>query len=186
MKWFKAMNILVLSFFLTGCASVSVNYDYDTNFDFSTLKGYRWLEVPADFPANAIAIQRIKHAVDQQMQAKGFEQVSDSPDFLISMLGFKDVIRQGVVTGTAYSDYPGYRGYRGYGRSGSFERQYEVNEFEEGTLTLTIINAARSALIWEGSATTFLEPDRSTEYKEQKTKEIIARLLSGFPPAQEH
>lgn len=189
MKRLNALVILAGSFLFSGCTSVSVNYDYDTNYDFSTLKQYRWLDIPKDFPANEIAIKRIKNAVDQQLQAKGFEQVSESPDFLVSMLGFRDVVWQGVVSGTVYSDYPGYPGYRryrGYGRSAEFETRYEVNEFEEGTLTLTVINAARSTLIWEGTAKTFLEPDRSTEYKEQKTQEIIAKLLANFPPIQEH
>jgi len=185
MKLLNAIVIPSLILLLTGCTSISVNYDYDTNFDFSALKQYSWLKVPANFPANEITIQRIRNAVDRQMQIKGFEQDSESPDFLISMMGFKDVVRQGVATGIAYSDFPGHRGYPGYGGYrgyGAFERRYEVNTFEEGTLTLTIINAARSALIWEGSATTVLEPDRSVEYKEQKTQEIIAKLLANFPP----
>ena len=180
MKTFYLFIILTLSFLLTGCAPVSVNYDYDADFDFSTLKHYRWLEVPADFPANEIVINRIKSDVDQQLQAKGFQQVSESPDFLISMLGFRDLVRQAVPTGTVYSDYR----YRSYRRYGDFERRFDTYEFEEGTLTLTVINAARSALIWEGTATMILEPDRSTEYKEQKTQEIIAKLLANFPPVQ--
>ena len=77
---------------------------------------------------------------------------------------------------------PYRRPYRPYDRSGEFERRYDIYEFKEGMLTLTIINAARNALIWEDSATTDLEPDRSKEYKEQKTQEIVAKLLAHSPP----
>jgi hypothetical protein len=190
MKLINAVCPLLFSVVLSGCNSVSMNYDYDANFDFSTLKYYSWLEVPNDFPANEITINRIKNAVDQQLTMKGLEKSAESPDFRVSMLGFKDIIREGVVTGTTYSDYPGHRtnrrypGYRGYGRYEEFERRYEVNEFEQGTLTLTMIDAARNALIWEGTVTMILEPERSTEYKQQKTQETIAKLLANFPPIQ--
>jgi len=184
MKSLYAIVIFSLSVILSGCSPVTVNYDYDTSFDFSTLKSYRWLDVPADFPANEITIGRIKNAVDQQLKSKGFGQVSAAPDFLISMLGFKDIIREGVVTGSPYTGYTGYRGYGGPGRYGDYERRFQVYEFEEGTLTLTFINAARNALIWEGTATVTIEPNSSTESKEKKTQETIAKLLANFPPIQ--
>ena len=155
----------------------TVNYDYDTDFDFSNLRHYGWLDTPDDFPASEIVVQRIKNAVDQQMDAKGFKQVSESPDFLISLQGFRDIIRQGVERGTVYQGYN-----RGYNRG--YDRRTEVYEYEEGTVTLTIINAEGDNLIWQGSATVIIEPDRSTEAKEKKTQEVVAKLLANFPPTK--
>lgn len=187
MKSLLSVAIVCLCFLWSGCSPVRVNYDYDTNFDFSTLKNYSWIAVPPDFPANEITVQRIKKAVDEQLAAKGFTQVSTSPDFRVSMLGFKDVVTQGVVTGPAYGAYPGYRGYGGYreyDRRGyiGLDSQVDVYQFEEGTLTLTVINAARNVLVWEGTATAILDPDLSVQAKEEKTQEIIAKLLANFPP----
>jgi hypothetical protein len=59
-----------------------------------------------------------------------------------------------------------------------------VYEYEEGTVTLTIINADNNSLIWEGSATVAIEPDRSAEFKEKRTQEVTAKLLANFPPTQ--
>ena len=154
----------------------TVNYDYDMDFDFSNLKQYDWLDIPDDFPATEIVVQRIKNAVNQQMAAKGFNQVPESPDFQISLQGFRDIVSQGVQTGTSY------RGYGGYNRG--YEQQVSVYEYEEGTLTLTIINTASDTLIWQGKATDIIEPSLSTEAKEKKTQEVVAKLLANFPPTK--
>ena len=154
----------------------TVNYDYDTDFDFSNLRHYSWLDIPADFPASDIMVQCIKNTVDQQMKMKGFAKTTDSPDFLVSLQGFRDIIREGVESGTAF------RGYRGYDRS--YERRYNVYEYEEGTLTLTIINAVGHTLIWQGSATGTLESNLSVEKREKRTQETVAKLLANFPPTK--
>jgi hypothetical protein len=180
MKSVYTIVILSLSLLLSGCSMTTVNYDYDTDFDFSNLRHYGWLDTPADFPATEIVVQRIKNAVDQQMGAKGFKQVSESPDFLISLQGFIDIVRQGVESGTSYRGYGGYN--RGYNRG--YDRRMEVYEYEEGTLTLTIINTASDTLIWQGKATGVIEPDRSTEAKEKRTQEVVAKLLANFPPTK--
>jgi hypothetical protein len=180
MKSAYTIAILSLSLLLSSCSMTTTSYDYDMDFDFSNLRHYGWLDIPADFPATEIAIQRIKKAVDMQMGAKDFKQVSESPDFLISLQGFRDIVRQGVESGTSYRGYRGYGGYRGYDRG--YDRRVEVYEYEEGTLTLTIINTVSDTLIWEGKATDIIEPSLSTEAKEKKTQEVVAKLLANFPP----
>ncbi|MFZ9023376.1 MAG: DUF4136 domain-containing protein [Anaerohalosphaeraceae bacterium] len=186
MKPIYTIVILSLSLLLSGCSMTTVNYDYDMDFDFSNLKQYGWLDIPDDFPATEIVVQRIKNAVNQQMAAKGFNQVPESPDFQISLQGFRDIVSQGVQTGTSYRGYGGYNrgygGYRGYDRG--YDRPVEVYEYEEGTLTLTIINAASDTLIWQGKATDIIEPSLSTEAKEKKTQEVVAKLLANFPPTK--
>ena len=181
MKPLFTLVILALCLLIPGCSMTTVNYDYDTDFDFSNLRHYSWLDIPADFPASEIVVQRIKNAVDQQMDTKGFKQVSESSDFLISLQGFRDIVRQGVERGTVYQGYS--RGYnRGYNRG--YDRRLEVYEYEEGTLTLTIINTAGDNLIWQGSATGIIEPDRSVGSKEKKTQEVVTKLLANFPPTK--
>ena len=174
MKRTWPLIISTISVFCIGCSNTTTTYDYDRDFDFSRLKQYSWMEIPADFPATELVTQRITKAVDQEMAMKGFSQSVESPDFLISLQGFRNIIREGIERGTAY------RGYRGYDRS--YERRFDVYEYEEGTLSLTIINAAGNNLIWQGRATLIIEPNLSVERREKRTQEVVANLLSGFPP----
>jgi hypothetical protein len=178
MKTFLPLFIFFSCLLHTGCTLPTVDYDYDRDFDFSDLKQYSWLDIPADFPANEIVVQRIKRAVNEQMDMKGFVRSTEAPDFLISLQGFRDIVREGVERGTTYGTYRGYRGYdRGY------QRRVDVYEYEEGTLTLTIVSTKNNSLIWQGSATTTIEPNLSVETKEKRTREIVAKLLSDFPPS---
>ena len=59
---------------------------------------------------------------------------------------------------------------------------YRRTAYPVGTLILTIINADNNTLIWEGSATGTIEPSLSTETKEKRTQEVVAKLLANFPP----
>ena len=103
MKILGAVTILLLSLFLSGCSlPPKVSSHYDSDFDFSSLKHYRWFELPGDVEADEIMIQRLRNAVDRQMETKGYALSSDSPDFLISMQGFKNTAIQGAVPGTTY------------------------------------------------------------------------------------
>ena len=43
MKRFFALLVLGTLLFVMGCSSVSVDYDYDRQTDFSKLKSYAWL-----------------------------------------------------------------------------------------------------------------------------------------------
>ena len=174
MKSTRFMIIFTICFLFSGCSFTTITYDYDRDFDFSNLKQYNWMEISADFPANDIVVQRIIKAVDQQMELKGFSESVESPDFLISLQGFRDIIREGIERGTAY------RGYRGYDRT--YERRLDVYEYEEGTLTVTIINAAGNNLIWQGSATATLEPNLSPETRDERTQKAVTKLLADFPP----
>lgn len=174
MKLTGLLFIPIVCLILSGCQTTRTTYDYDRDFDFSRLQHYQWLATPKDFPASEIVIQRIQKAVDGQMEIKGFSKTSGSPDFFVSMQAFRDIVRQGYTRGTSYRDY------RGYNRA--YEKRYDVYEYEEGTLTVTVINAAGNNLVWEGSATGTIEPHLSVERKEKRTQELVARLLADFPP----
>ena len=55
-------------------------------------------------------------------------------------------------------------------------------EYQEGTLMIDIINAAKNELVWRGSATDIVDPDLSPEKKTQKINNAVARILEKFPP----
>ena len=174
---------------MSGCSlPPKVEFHYDSNFDFSSLKYYRWFELPGDVEAEELMIQRLRNAVDREMETKGFKQSLESPDFLISMQGFKNNAILAATRGTTYQPWnaggtrknPSADSLRGrqYRQTG-----YSPNVYEEGKLTLTLINAANDQTVWEGIATGLIHSDTSPESREQRTHETIARLLADFPPA---
>jgi hypothetical protein len=163
MKLFYITAILSFGIF-TGCAAISVDYSYNTSFDFSSLSRYSWLELPIDFPTDNFSAQNIRTAIDRQMEKKGFTLTTGAPDFILSLQGQKETVRRSPKS-TAVS-----------GELSASE------QFQHGMFTLTIIDAKTDRLIWEGYAKGVLPPNLSTKGKVEKTNEVIANLLDDFPP----
>ena len=192
MKPLYALSVLSIILLLSGCPlPPKVNYDFDPNFDFSSLKSYRWFELAGDVDASELIVQRIKRAIDRQLKGKGFALESESPDFLVSLRGVREVVSHGTDVTVGPRSYPGWQGYhagRGYQSryrypSGEYS-SFNTVKYEAGTLTLTITDAAGQP-VWEGIATGIIRPELSPEEREKRINEIIADLLAGFPPIKE-
>ncbi len=170
MKMFHMAVILSLSILMSGCMVINVDYDYDASFDFSNLSRYSWLEMPGDFPVDNFSTQRVKTAVDQQMKEKGFILTTGSGDFLLSLQGHKEAVRQSSQH-TNVSRVTGER---------SASEQYQ-----HGMFTLTIIDTKTDRCIWQGHAKGVVAPNLSTKDRVKKTNEVVAKLLANFPPSNQ-
>jgi hypothetical protein len=188
MKAFCTISLFFLCFLLTGCTlPPKVHSNYDTNFDFSGLEHYNWFELPGDIEADEIIVQRLKDAVDKQMENKGFTRRLEDPDFLISMQGFKSSETLGAARGTSYQRGTASGTRRGTSRESMRGREfskasYSTTEYTAGNLTLTIIDAATDQPIWEGLITGLIRENVSTEAREKRIHETFAKLLADFPP----
>ena len=169
MKSIFSMIVLCLSILVSGCTVIKVDSNYDAGFDFSNLSHYSWLEMPVDFPVDNLSFRNVKTAIDQQMKNKGFSRTTGAADFIISLQGHKNTVRQAPQS-TSASRVSG---------------QYSANEqFQEGMFTVTIIDAKTDRLIWEGHAKGLVAPNLSTEDGVKKVNEAVAKLLADFPPKQ--
>ena len=167
----KALKMLgtTLCIILSGCAVTNVSYDYDAGYDYAQLSSYSWLEMPLGYPVDQLAFQRVKTAVDRELQKKGFTSTAASPDFIVSLQGYKNTIRREPES-TSYSSVTGQR---------------TANEqFQEGMFTLTIFDAKTDRLIWQGHVKGLAGPYRSTENKVNKVEQTVAKMLAKFPPTQ--
>ena len=93
MKLFKFLAIS-LCILMSGCAVHNVMYDYDPGFDYSQLNRYNWLQMPVDYPADHLAVQRVKAAVDKVLKNKGYSLNTTSADFVVSLQGYSTTIRR--------------------------------------------------------------------------------------------
>lgn len=176
-----ALGVLVLAL---GCSSVTIKHDYDKDANFAAYKTYAWLAVPTDaagsvqaaLERNSLLDKRIKESVNANLSAKGYTADASNPDFvLLYHTGAEDKIN---VTdwGYGYGRY-GYGGW--YGGGG-----VDVTQYREGTLILDVIDANAKQLVWRGFATAALNPDAPMEKREQRLNDVIAQILTKFPPTK--
>ena len=168
----------------SGCASISVNYDYDEAVDFSQYKSFSWMTVDSKDVAggdkmanNGLLSQRVQQAVNGQMAARGLRESESGSDLLLVYhFGATDKIQ---VTDWGYG-YSGYYSHYGYGYGG---RQLDVYQYTEGTLVIDIVDAANNTLVWRGTGTGVVESGQKTPGEIQvKIDKAVAEIMASFPP----
>lgn len=170
---------------LAGCTTLRVSTDYDPEADFSRLSTYDWMPAPViktgdpEVTYNSLIESRIQGSVNEILQARGYRQGTESPDFFLAY--HVNIDKKESVT--YINDLYGYG--RGWGYSGGWtypRTEVMVTEYKQGTLILDIVQASNKQLIWRGVATDDVYVEDTPEEKEQKIRNAVAEMLAQFPP----
>jgi hypothetical protein len=163
-----------------GCGSgISVSSDFDPAVDFTSLKTFKWVDVPnrsvEDPINNPLLANRIRKAVEKVLTAKGY-RISETPDFLIfAHAGVKEKMN---VTDWGYG-YGPYWGPYPYGRN------IDVNYYTEASVFLDIVQRKeKDQLAWRGIGTGVVNRgySRTPEEAQAAVDDAVAKILSNFPP----
>jgi len=183
-------SIILIGFLLlcTGCATFSVNYDFDPEADFASLKTYAWSPIPEKAPMNELTMKRIKIAVDKQLKAKGLTVTSsENFDMLIALNTAREKRVDVQEWGYGHDDrdysndrwYPGRMPATADGRDYfEYRRGVDSYEYEVGTLVLDFVDAKKKELVWRGTASGVIDPGKTAE----QINEVITKMLENFPP----
>jgi hypothetical protein len=158
MKYIKLLAISAVGiFFLSSCASTA-RIEKDETVDFSKLKSYKWVDIDENGEQPKDLTERNLHtAVSSKLGEAAWKEDSKSPDVIIKhdlRVEKKLLQRSNPVYSQSYTR-PYYNAYSrrwvnvyypsrvmGYNNS-----QYEINE---GTLTITMVDAKTNQVIWQG------------------------------------
>ncbi len=174
MRIIPAVLICCVVLCAASCSQVMVSYDYDKNANFTAFKTYGWHAIERTVEMNDLVINRVKDAVNRELEARGFRQVPENPDFFIALHVSSRQKVELIDWGNAPGPYWG--GWGGnYGGVDSIE-------YQEGTLMIDIVDAAKNELVWRGSATGIVDPGLSPEKRTQEINNAVARILEKFPP----
>ena len=157
--------------------------------DFADYKTFDWMAQPVDlqdplgdYPTVGL---RIKNAVENELEEKGFLKVDSSPDFyVVYHASVKQKLTRTYIDGWGYY-YPRYRRnppvrrpvYRRY--PPAVWGSVYVDAYDEGTLVIDIVDAETNELAWRGAASGAVgDPARAVE----KIDEAVRVILETFPP----
>jgi hypothetical protein len=178
-NFFLGISLFILLIAVYGCSSLSVNYDFDQNVEWSKFQTYGWLETPqpssnpsSPLQDTPLLKQRIHNSVDYEMEQRGIT-MSDDPDLLVVYhLGTQEKI-QVTDWGYRYSDY-----YWGYGG-----RQIDVHQFTEGSLVIDLIDAETKNLVWRATGTGVVDQEqKSPDEMQSRADKVINKIMESFPP----
>ena len=160
---------------LTACAAIHVNSYAVRGADFNRYRTYGF--APADqvstgdprLDNNPFFNERMQADIDKQLAARGFEKTaSPTPDLLIHY----------HASFTWQVDVNGIDREFGYCRSGDCL----PFAYEAGTLTVDLVDAGTSSLVWRGWAECGVDGviDNQT-WLEQKVDDAVTRILAQLP-----
>jgi len=189
MRSINSILISITFIILNACSTLSVNYDYNQQTDFTKYKKFDWLPFPKDMKVDELNRARFVTAVEDNLKSKGFNQNTSGADFVIATHFGKQTKVDITNWGYSYSpsSYYGGYGYRhpaNYGYAGSYASTggVSVYEYEQGTLILDFVDAKTKKLIWRATAKAIVSPASTPEKQTAKIKNAVEEILENFPP----
>ena len=170
----KSFRFIFILFFTISCAPIRVNYDYERATNFSKYKTYNYYS-NINSGMSELDTKRLLDALDSGLQAKGII-LSDTPDFYIDIKSseYKEVQNSSVGVGVG-----GTGGSVGGGVSiGIPIGQSNFNRI----IQFDFVDEKGEGLFWQAISESSYSPNSSPEQRESLFKNIVAKVLEGFPP----
>lgn len=127
-----------------------------------------------DVVLSPIVDRRIERAIGRELKAKGFQQNCGKHDFRVTfstLTKTKTEINDLGVGPSVFRRYP-RMGYGGYSN-------IDVDQYEEGTFIIDIIDNQSKELVWRGAYAKRLGWSAPTE---EEVRVIVSSILAEFPP----
>lgn len=172
----RALVLALLAVAAAGCSTAAVKTKSAPAFDTSRYQRYQWGTPAPVVIANedrerdaAVLEWTVRNAVDQQLAAKGYEQiVAGNPDFMVDF-----GIRLEEKSTDTFGEYIAYRDAGGRQELGPAY----VFGYEESSLAVEITDARSGTRLWRGTARTVLDDGQDV----LKIESAVNGMMADFP-----
>ncbi len=192
MKMIYGILAIVMGVFLfTGCTSTAYMQKAD-NFNINTVKTYAWVNgtqadkssKPTAVKINDLTDAKIKESINKNLQANGLREVTENPDVLL--VYDVDIQKENRNESNPVYSQPYNRWfYNAYTRR--YVSVYYPSQFmgynqttrtvNEGTITLTLMDAQTDKTVWQGWISTDIYGKRMTDKEiNDNVKAIVKKL----------
>ena len=174
-------------FAVTAVFGMSVKSDYEKNFDFSQLHTFAFKtdRVSNDpLSTNTLEAGRIQNALTAQLEANGFTQASQNPDFIVAF--YSRTKEKTQVQSAGFGPGFGFgRGFGwGYGIPGrgrwrwGYGPDIWTTNYTQGCVMADIIDARTNHLVWRGRVTDTINGVGQSEKKtDQAAKDLVSKFV---------
>ena len=189
MKVFRvtAAGALIL-FAVTAGFAMSVKSDYQKNFDFNQLHTFAFKTDRASndpLSTNTLEAGRIQNALAAQLEASGFTQSSENPDFIVAFYSRTKQKTQVQSTGGFGPGFGFGRGF-GWGYGVPYRARWRwgygpdiwTTNYTQGCVMADIIDARTNQLVWRGRVTDTVNGiGQSEKQSDQAAKDLVSKFM---------
>jgi len=170
----KLFRIIILTGFIVSCASIRVDYDYDTKSNFNSYKTYNYYS-DLDTGLSILDNRRLLNALDSILQYKGLT-LSETPNFYIDISSktYQNTSRNTVGVGVG-----GTGRNVGGGISIGLGSAKNIRQ-----IRIDFVDEKGSGLFWQALSESAFDLDGAPEKREAQLKSVIAKILERYPPKQ--
>lgn len=161
---------------LVACTSgPMVKTDQDPTAAFASYRTYSWIQPPMG--ASPLQSQRLAEAINAQLTARGWREVSSNADVAIAA-NVATQQRQDVDT---FYNGPAYAGWGWHGPWASGAVNTTVRNYTVGTLVVDLFDTRTRQAVWRGTAegTVPSSPEKVTEAVQTGVTKMFAALPTG-------
>lgn len=173
-----AFVILLVPFLLGSCLGVRILSTHaDPDFSLSNYKTFDFYKLDVNPPPQPEYMQRIewiKEEISEFFLDRGLSYSMENPDMIIN-IGI--VVEEQVQTRrTNMNDAPLYMGQRNYSWQ---SEEVVVDRYDEGTVTVDLVDLSNRSLIWQGVAQSIIA--NSDEKSKKNIAEGVQKLFAELP-----
>ena len=182
MKVFKApLGVLFLLALVPAAFGSSTKSDYQKDFDFSQLHSFTFKtdrDSKDPLMAKTIEAQRIQSALASQLQANGFKQSADNPDFIVAF--YSRTQQKTQVNSFGYG--PGWGWGYGVPFRGRWRWGYGPNiwtsTYTQGCVMADIVDSKTNEVVWRGVVKDTVNGiGQSEKQANNAAKDLVQRFL---------
>jgi hypothetical protein len=179
---------------VTAAFGLSVKSDYEKNYDFGRLHTFAFKTDRADddpLRANTIEAGRIQNALAAQLQANGFNQSSESPDFVVAF--YSRTKEKTRVQSTGFDPGFGFGQGFGWGYGIPYRSRWRwgfgpdiwTTTYIQGCVMADIIDARTNELAWRGVVRdTVSGIGQSEKQANQAARDLVKQFLKDVKKAR--
>ena len=178
----KRTTLVLAATLLASAVSASaadVRTDYDHNANFESYHTYSWGDVKTD---NPLYVDRIKSAVDKDLQAKGWQLVPSGGSTTVFANG--NVQNEQQVE-TYYNNFGGGWGrgwgFRGFGTGSGFgEATSTTTQQPIGHLVIDVFDGTSHQLLFRGMSDNAIS--KNSDKNTRNLEKDVDKMFKNFPP----
>lgn len=170
---------------VAGCASgPQVRTDADPSVNLASYKTFGFFDNLATDKSQytTMLTSRLKAATQREMEKRGYRLATSNPELLINF-NVNVADRTKVESTPSMGGYYGYR--RGmYGMWGGYPQDVHTTNYQEGTLAIDLVDAAKKQLVWHGVAQGKIS-SKARENPGPAIDNVVTQIFAKHPvPAQ--